>query len=81
MPTRCVGSSGPGSQEIPRAPRQGGLFPTVCCYSPTDAKKIVAGCSDGSVQLFFDKADFLRGRMYGNAGYLAGLLKRYILPI
>ena len=36
--------------------RQGGLFPTCCCYSPTDAKKIVAGCSDGSVQLFFDKA-------------------------
>lgn len=79
--------------------RQGGLFPTCCTYSPTDAKKIVAGCylfevlvwihpkfiklsthvarllrnmtarknvlllvisatvgSDGSVQLFFDKA-------------------------
>ncbi|CAJ1357602.1 unnamed protein product [Effrenium voratum] len=40
--------------------KQGGLFPTVCCYSPTDAKKIVAGCSDGSVQLFFDKARFMR---------------------
>ena len=42
----------PGS----RAARQGGLFPTCCRYSPTDAKKMVAGCSDGSVQLFFDKA-------------------------
>eukprot|EP00434_Breviolum_minutum_P005200 symbB.v1.2.004585.t1/scaffold261.1/size248783/13 len=40
--------------------KQGGLFPTCCTYSPTDAKKIVAGCSDGSVQLFFDKARFMR---------------------
>eukprot|EP00913_Durusdinium_trenchii_P018483 g17365.t1 len=46
--------------------KQGGLFPTCCCYSPTDAKKIVAGCSDGSVQLFFDKARFMRPDRTGN---------------
>jgi len=40
--------------------KQGGLYPTCCTYSPTDAKKIVGGCSDGSVQLFNDKARFLR---------------------
>ncbi|OLQ03658.1 Gastrulation defective protein 1-like [Symbiodinium microadriaticum] len=40
--------------------KTGGLYPTCCVYSPTDAKKIVGGCSDGSVQLFFDKARFMR---------------------
>ncbi len=37
-----------GSQFTPgfrQLQRQGGLFPTCCTYSPTDAKKIVAGCS------------------------------------
>lgn len=38
--------------------RDGGLHPLCCVYSPTDAKKIVAGCTDGSVQVFFDKARF-----------------------
>merc|ERR1719188_1005957 len=35
--------------------RDGGLYPTCCAYSPTDAKLIVGGCSDGSVQVFFEK--------------------------
>lgn len=35
--------------------RLGGLHPTCCTISPADGKKIVAGCSDGSVQLFFEK--------------------------
>ncbi|CAE8583693.1 unnamed protein product [Polarella glacialis] len=38
--------------------KAGGLYPTCCTYSPTDAKKIVGGCSDGSVQLFFEKARY-----------------------
>lgn len=38
--------------------RDGGLHPRCCVYSPADAKHIVAGCSDGSVQVFFDKARF-----------------------
>jgi len=36
----CVGGS---------ACRHGGLYPCCCTYSPVDAKKIVGGCSDGSV--------------------------------
>jgi len=45
----CVGgASGKG----------GGLYPTCCAYSPSDAKKMVGGCSDGSVQLFFEKARY-----------------------
>lgn len=35
--------------------RLGGLHPCCCTISPTDGKKIVAGCSDGSVQVFFEK--------------------------
>jgi len=40
--------------------KHGGLYPTCCNFSPTDAKKIVGGCSDGSVQLFFDKPRYLK---------------------
>jgi len=38
--------------------RTGGLHPTCCVLSPTDGKKIVGGCSDGSLQLFFEKARY-----------------------
>jgi len=38
--------------------RTGGLHPTCCVLSPTDGKKIVGGCSDGSVQLFFEKSRY-----------------------
>lgn len=40
--------------------RTGGLYPTCCTYSPTDGKKIVGGCSDGSVQVFFEKPRYIR---------------------
>lgn len=40
--------------------KTGGLYPTCCTYSPTDAKKIVGGCSDGSVQVFFEKARYMK---------------------
>jgi len=40
--------------------RAGGLHPCCCAYSPSDAQKIAAGCSDGSVQVFFEKARYLR---------------------
>jgi len=42
----CVGG---GSGKL------GGCHPCCCTYSPADAKKIAGGCSDGSVQIFFDK--------------------------
>jgi len=39
--------------------KSGGLYPVCCTYSPTDASgKIVGGCSDGSVQVFFAKARY-----------------------
>merc|ERR1719410_463570 len=38
--------------------RTGGLHSTCCVISPTDGKNIVGGCSDGSVQLFFEKARY-----------------------
>uniref|UniRef100_A0A6U6WAJ8 Anaphase-promoting complex subunit 4 WD40 domain-containing protein n=1 Tax=Zooxanthella nutricula TaxID=1333877 RepID=A0A6U6WAJ8_9DINO len=41
------------------AGRTGGLYPCCCMYSP-DAKMIAGGCSDGSVQVFFDKARYMR---------------------
>lgn len=37
------------------AGRTGGLHPTCCAYSPVSAKYRVAGCSDGSVQVFLEK--------------------------
>lgn len=37
--------------------RSGGLYPTCCAYSPTGAL-IAGGCSDGSVQVFFEKARY-----------------------
>lgn len=40
--------------------RGGGLHPRCCVFSPTDAKKMVGGCSDGSVQLFFEKSRYQR---------------------
>lgn len=40
------------------AGKHGGLYPVCCSFSPNDAKKIVGGCSDGSVQLFFEKARY-----------------------
>lgn len=42
----CVGGAG----------RAGGLHPGCCAYSPNDGKKIVGGCTDGSVQVFNEKA-------------------------
>eukprot|EP00927_Polykrikos_kofoidii_P036594 TRINITY_DN30890_c0_g1_i1.p1 TRINITY_DN30890_c0_g1~~TRINITY_DN30890_c0_g1_i1.p1 ORF type:complete len:841 (-),score=166.50 TRINITY_DN30890_c0_g1_i1:155-2575(-) len=42
------------------AGRGGGLHPCCVAFSPHDAKQIVGGCSDGSVQLFFEKARYLR---------------------
>eukprot|EP00747_Dinoflagellata_sp_TGD_P163576 gnl/TRDRNA2_/TRDRNA2_182373_c0_seq1.p1 gnl/TRDRNA2_/TRDRNA2_182373_c0~~gnl/TRDRNA2_/TRDRNA2_182373_c0_seq1.p1 ORF type:complete len:771 (+),score=172.36 gnl/TRDRNA2_/TRDRNA2_182373_c0_seq1:59-2314(+) len=38
--------------------RTGGLYPTCCTITPVDAKRMVAGCSDGSVQLFNEKARY-----------------------
>lgn len=46
----CVGGS---------SGRGGGLHPTCCTYSP-DAKKIIGGCTDGSLQMFFEKPRYLR---------------------
>lgn len=40
--------------------RAGGLHPTCCVYSPSDAKLIVGGCSDGSIQVFFEKARYMK---------------------
>mmetsp|Transcript_5548 Transcript_5548/g.12093 ORF Transcript_5548/g.12093 Transcript_5548/m.12093 type:complete len:764 (-) Transcript_5548:226-2517(-) len=42
------------------AGRSGGLYPSCCAYSPSDAKLIVGGCSDGSVQVFFEKARYMK---------------------
>merc|ERR1711966_367226 len=39
--------------------RTGGLYPTCVAYSPT-ASMIGAGCSDGSVQVFFEKARYVK---------------------
>jgi len=44
----CVGGS---------CGRGGGLYPACCAYSPT-ASMIVGGCSDGSVQIFNEKARY-----------------------
>lgn len=38
--------------------KHGGLYPLCCTLAPTDAQKIVGGCSDGSVQVFFAKARY-----------------------
>jgi len=38
--------------------RGGGLHPTCCVYAPGDGKTMVAGCSDGSVQVFNEKARY-----------------------
>lgn len=40
--------------------RAGGLHPCCCAYSPNDAKMIVGGCSDGSVQVFFEKQRYMK---------------------
>jgi len=40
--------------------RSGGLHPCCCSYAPNDAKIIASGCSDGSVQLFFEKARYMK---------------------
>merc|ERR1712232_389881 len=37
--------------------RHGGLYPNCCAYSPTGSM-IAGGCSDGSVQVFFEKARY-----------------------
>ena len=37
-----------------------GVAPWCCSYHPDDGKKIVAGCSDGSIQLFHEKARYQR---------------------
>eukprot|EP00928_Gymnodinium_smaydae_P046568 TRINITY_DN31024_c0_g1_i1.p1 TRINITY_DN31024_c0_g1~~TRINITY_DN31024_c0_g1_i1.p1 ORF type:complete len:779 (+),score=187.68 TRINITY_DN31024_c0_g1_i1:297-2339(+) len=42
------------------AGRSGGLHPTCCAYSHNDGKKIVGGCTDGSIQMFFEKARYWR---------------------
>jgi len=47
----CVGGA---------AGRTGGLHPCCCVYSPGDAKMIIGGCSDGSVQVFFEKARYMK---------------------
>jgi len=39
--------------------RQGGLYPSCVAYSPTGSM-IVAGCSDGSLQVFHDKCRYQR---------------------
>ena len=36
------------------------LFVTCCAYSPTDGKIVVAGCSDGSLQLFYEKHKYVK---------------------
>jgi len=36
-----------------------GVYPTCCRYSP-DGKKMVAGCSDGSIQIFYEKARYVK---------------------
>jgi WD40 repeat protein len=36
------------------------LYVTSCVYSPTDSKIIVAGCSDGSLQLFYEKHKYVK---------------------
>lgn len=40
--------------------RAGGLHPCSCAVSLVDGKHIVGGCSDGSVQVFFEKARYQR---------------------
>jgi len=47
----CVGGA---------AGRAGGLHPRCCAYSAGDSSCIVGGCTDGSVQLFKEKARYLR---------------------
>eukprot|EP00400_MALV-I_sp_L67-5_P000352 gene353-707_t len=37
-----------------------GVAPTCCMYHPDDGKKIVAGCTDGSLQLFHEKARYTK---------------------
>lgn len=39
--------------------KTGGLYPT-CCTISSDAKRIVGGCSDGSVQIFNEKPRYLK---------------------
>jgi len=36
-----------------------GVYPTCCRYSP-DGKTMVAGCSDGSIQIFFEKLRYVK---------------------
>jgi len=45
----CVGGA---------AGRAGGLHPCCVIYSPNDGRQIVGGCSDGSVQVFNEKARY-----------------------
>jgi len=40
--------------------RAGGLHPGCCTMAPADGKMIAAGCSDGSLQFFFEKARYQR---------------------
>jgi len=50
----CVGGgSGRGTDG-------GGLYPTCVGIAPTDGKRIIGGCSDGSVQLFNEKPRFMK---------------------
>merc|ERR1711869_64183 len=39
--------------------RAGGLYPACCTYSP-NGSLIAGGCSHGSVQVFFEKARYLK---------------------
>jgi len=40
--------------------RTGGLHPTCCAFNAVDGKTIAGGCTDGSVQLFFEKARYMK---------------------
>eukprot|EP00397_Hematodinium_sp_SG-2012_P028865 GEMP01030434.1.p1 GENE.GEMP01030434.1~~GEMP01030434.1.p1 ORF type:complete len:466 (+),score=125.56 GEMP01030434.1:700-2097(+) len=50
VPMGATGRSATGNE---------GVYPMTCRYSP-DGKKIVAGCSDGSIQIFYEKARYVK---------------------
>lgn len=53
-----------------------GVYPTCCRYTP-DAKKMIAGCSDGSIQIFHEKARYVKPdriiREHGHGADLTGI--------
>jgi len=47
------------------------MHPTCVVYSPTDGKKIVGGCTDGSIQLFHEKPRYQKADRILRAGHKA----------